>query len=200
MNEQLSINLSSDVNYVYGTVNGVEAIFTLTSPGIWSATVSKALDGKYVISITAYNSAGTSTMLETVIYKLDDIIPLKTDWAKEDFYNAEDLNRVEADTQFIAELIKNLLLEDVRLEPIVVNRDYTSIEFADSFNRLEGNISKLKTFDLPNWQPLKTNWKVGEPFSYKDANRYEQNLDILYKLLTRGLKYCGDFSCGEEVI
>lgn len=47
MTEQLSVKLGLDIIYVYGTVNGVEATFTLVEAGIWSAVVDKAVDGKY---------------------------------------------------------------------------------------------------------------------------------------------------------
>ena len=40
-------------------------------------------------------------------------------------------------------------------------------------------------------------------FNYEDANRYESNLELLYKwaqLIYESYKYCGEFICGEEVI
>lgn len=202
MNEQLSINLTSDISYVYGTVNGIEAKFSLTAPCIWSATVPKSNDSRYEIIIIAYNNAGTSTTYNTIIYKLDDIMTPKTNWTKDDFYNAEDLNRVEANTQYVAELIA-LLLKGLELEPIIVNRDYKTIEFADDLNRVERNLEKLNVLNLKGLKPLKTNWKVGDPFDYNDANRYENNLNLLYKILKpniNNIKYCGTFNCGEEVI
>ena len=39
MTEQLSINLTSDITYVSGTINGETAEFSLTSPDVWSAIV-----------------------------------------------------------------------------------------------------------------------------------------------------------------
>ncbi|MBU3208680.1 Ig-like domain-containing protein [Clostridium algidicarnis] len=203
MNEQVSIKLKSEVNYVYGTVNGVEATFTLTDTNTWSATVSKSLDGKYVISIKAYNSAGTSTSLDTIIYKIEDLIPLKTNWDPEDFYNAEDLNRVEINTQYISELANQLFTPNIKLDTVVVDRNYSTIEFAESLNRVENNIQKLFLKGISKLQPMKTNWLVGDTFSFKDANRYEQNLDILYPVFKYNLfniNYCGTLNCGEENI
>ena len=126
--EQLSINLASDISYVSGIVNGEEATFSLTSPGIWSATVPKAEDGRYTIEITAYNNLGTPTVYNTIIYKLEGMIPGKTNWTSNDYYNAEDLNRVEANTQFVAEYLESIDFT-IPLEEVKAGRDMISIDF-----------------------------------------------------------------------
>lgn len=201
MNEQISINLSSDISYVNGTVNGEEASFSLTAPGEWSATVPKASDGKYVISITAYNSLGTATTYNTVMYKLDDIINPKTNWTEYDYYNADDLNRVEANIQYIAEYL-NSLAYNVILEDVKTDRDMTSIEFLSGINRVERNIDAIRNSFItpPGWLNKKI-WALGIGFDYKDANRLENNLKLLYEwavIVKENLIYCGTFSCGSE--
>ena len=70
MTEQLAVQLTLDIIYVYGEVNGAVAEFTLTAPGVWSAVVPKAEDGRYEVTITAYNSLGTPTTYSAVLYKL----------------------------------------------------------------------------------------------------------------------------------
>lgn len=127
----------------------------------------------------------------------------KLNWKETDYYNAEDLNRVENNTIEVAQLIKQLIGVDVNLESTVINRDYSSIEFADSLNRVERNLEKLSVLNLNSLQSLKTNWQVGDPFNYKDAIRLENNLSVLYGILsknTNNIMYCGFFNCGEEVI
>lgn len=125
----------------------------------------------------------------------------KLNWTEDDFYNAEDLNRVENNTLEVAQLIKQLIGIDVKLETTINNRNYISIEFADSLNRVERNLEKLSVFNLENLQSLKTNWQVGDPFTYKDAKRLENNLNILYDVLSKNIasvQYCGTFNCGEK--
>jgi len=127
----------------------------------------------------------------------------KTDWSSDDYYNAEDLNRVENNTLEVARLIQQLVGVNVNLEATVTDRSYRSIEFADSLNRVERNLEKLSVLNLGKLKPLKTTWQTGDIFSYKDAIRLENNLTILYSVLNENVanvNYCGTFSCGEEVI
>lgn len=200
MMEQLSVNLSLDIIYVYGTVNGAAADFQLTAPGTWSAIVPKAADGRYVVSITAYNSLGTPTVYETTIIKLDDLLPLKTEWVATDTYNADDLNRVEASTDYIAGRLAEAGYP-ATLGTIDTGRTIERIEFADMLNRVEANIDALHSafVALPNYQEPKE-WAAGMPFDYRDANRLERNLLLIYTWLINTIdafKLCGTFACGE---
>jgi hypothetical protein len=127
----------------------------------------------------------------------------KLDWTEEDYYNSEDLNRVESNTIEVAQLIQQLVGINVNLETTKTDRDYTTIEFADSLNRIERNIEKLSVLNLSGLKPLKTNWQVGDTFSYRDANRLENNLAILHPVLYKNItnvNYCGMVTCGEDVI
>lgn len=201
--EQLSINLASDISYVSGIVNGEEATFSLTSPGIWSATVPKAEDGRYTIEITAYNNLGTPTVYNTIIYKLEGMIPGKTNWTSNDYYNAEDLNRVEANTQFVAEYLESIDFT-IPLEEVKAGRDMISIDFISSINRIERNLDSVRSNMItpPGYGPMRV-WTNRIGFDYRDANRYERNLELLYKwahLIFDSYKYCGEFVCGEDVI
>lgn len=201
MTEQISVNLSSDVSYVYGTVNGVEADFSLTAPGVWSAIVPKAPDGRYEVAITAYNNLGTPTQYHTVIYRLEDILNPKTDWTRGDYYNAEDLNRVEVNTQFIARYLQEIQYSVPELVS-VEDRTFESLDFISSINRIENNIETLRMSFLtpPGYQPRKI-WALGMGFDYRDANRLERNLELLYKwglIAKENQIFCGTFACGAE--
>lgn len=127
----------------------------------------------------------------------------KLNWTEDDYYNAEDLNRVEMNTNEVALLIKQLIGLDVGLEELVTDRDYKRIEFADSLNRIERNLERLSVLNLPGIRQLKTNWQTLDPFDYRDATRLETNLSILYGILiknTTTVNYTGMFYCGEVVI
>lgn len=203
MTEQLQVNLGLDVIYVHGTVNGIEATFTLVDTGIWSAVVDKAPDGKYEVVITAYNSLGTHTTLETTIYKLDGLIQSKLDWTQWDYYNAEDIIRVEANTQFVADYLATMgYIADLQ----GVKADWTMLDFPTitEINRIENNINALQEcFYAPEgWQNKKT-WSKGKRFSWEDALRYEKNLHLLTEminLIKDATVYSGTFSSGQEVI
>lgn len=199
--EQLSVCLGLEVIYVYGTVNGVEADFTLSAPGVWKAVVPKSSNGKYEVSITAYNSLGTPTLYNTIIYRLDDLLTPKTNWTSEDYYNAEDLNRVEINTEFVASYLRELQY-NIPNQIYVVDRDKLSIDFISSINRVENNIEQLKdAFIAPPGYQGKETWTVKKGFSYKDANRLENNLKLIYEWAHRvkeNYRYCGTFTCGED--
>lgn len=104
----LSVSLPSEIIYVSGTVNGTAYTWTLIE-GAWTATVERAADDTYAVSLTAVTAAGTSTNFDLTLYY--GLLTLITDRTAEDvanqtdkgFYNASDLNRVEAAVQYVAE-------------------------------------------------------------------------------------------------
>ena len=202
MNEQISIQLSSSISYVHGTVNGIEASFSLTGSNIWSAVVERSDNGIYDVVITAYNNTGTSTVIKRKIYSHTGWQTPKLDWSRDDFYNFEDLNRVENNTIYVAEMISAF-----DTPPVIdsdVSRTMTRIEFAESLNRLEGNIDRLSRRYRPvGWIENQLDWESNTSFDFKDAARLESNLALLY-FYYRGnidnFRYCGSYTCGEEVI
>ena len=123
----------------------------------------------------------------------------KTDWGPDDFYNFNDLNRVEANTEYIAELIAHFGTPPTLVT--VTDRDMKRIEFADSLNRIEGNIDALRQrYTPPGWEPNKLNWAPNDPFDYNDANRLERNLALLYAYYqgnVNAFRYCGMYTCGD---
>lgn len=126
----------------------------------------------------------------------------KLDWTASEYYNFEDLNRVENNTEVIKDLIRNF---GVYLE-LVINhdRDMKRIEFADSLNRVESNINELgQRYKPPGWIQSKLDWQPNDRFNYQDASRLEKNLNLLYLHYKGNLDsrpYCGAFICGEEGI
>jgi len=126
----------------------------------------------------------------------------KTDWSSEDCYNFEDLNRVESNTKIVAGLVK--LFDRIPDLETNTNRDMSSIEFAESLNRIENNIKILgERRILPGWISPKMDWEHNQKFSYVDANRLEKNLKLLYEYYKGNsslFQYCGAYTCGEEVI
>lgn len=131
------------------------------------------------------------------------MITPKTNWNSEDYYNAVDLNRVEANTQFVADYLASIDYS-IPLSTIKTNRDITSIDLISSINRIEGNLDSIRANSVtpPGYIAMKV-WTNKSKFNYEDANRYENNLVLLYKwaqLINDSYKHCGIFNCGEDVI
>lgn len=83
----LSVALPSEVIYVSGTVNGTAYTWTRMDDA-WRATVERAADERYRVSLTAVNSLGTSASYDlTLYYGLRGLITDRT---------AADVNRVRA--------------------------------------------------------------------------------------------------------
>jgi hypothetical protein len=127
----------------------------------------------------------------------------KTNWTSEDYYNAEDLNRVEINTEFVASYLRELQY-NIPNQIYVVDRDKSSIDFISSINRVESNIEALKNAFItpPGYQGKKT-WIVKKGFRYEDANRLENNLKLIYEWAHRvkeNYRYSGTFNSGQEVI
>ena len=129
----------------------------------------------------------------------------KTNWTSNDYYNFEDLNRVESNSVFLAEKLGDYLSRVISLTDVTTNRTMSRIEFNDQLNRIESNIAILASnFYKPvGWKEVKTTWSANQPFDYNDANRYENNLNLIYTLLMDAInnyKYSGTFAAGEGVL
>lgn len=133
---------------------------------------------------------------------VNPFLEAKINWSPTDYYNYEDLNRVESMIETVKPKIEEYRNKTITLLAIT-NRTKESIEFADSLRRIEQNIlflgNELNTptgFITPN-----TNWSYNSPFSYEDANRLEKNLVILDNYVTGNLSarlYCGQYTVGDE--
>lgn len=129
------------------------------------------------------------------------LIPPKTDWTEDDFFNADDMNRIEANTEIVANFLRSI---GYNVPSMVHIKDRTkkSIDFISSINRIENNIEQIKnSFIAPPGYQEKDTWNVKRGFSYRDANRLENNLKLLYEWAIKvkeNLKYCGTFACGED--
>jgi len=125
----------------------------------------------------------------------------KTDWTSFDYYNYGDLNRIENNTAEVAAFLESIQYQVPELT-VVTNRDKKSIDFISSINRVENNIEQLKdAFIAPPGYQGKETWTVKKGFSYKDANRLENNLKLIYEWAHRvkeNYRYCGTFYCGED--
>lgn len=128
---------------------------------------------------------------------------LKQDWLPSDYYNAEDLNRVEQATLIVKDRVIEFRGQLVPLEPPVLDRTETRIEFAESLNRIETNILRLKlTFpETYIFNSSKTDWTYNEVFDFVDARRLEQDLYNMWHRIENNISnipYCGMTVAGER--
>lgn len=129
----LSVALPSEVIYVSGTVNDVAYTWTRMDDA-WQATVERAADERYRVSLTAVNSLGTSASYDlTLYYGLQGLITDRTaadaarvralaakgydawtaaelaEWMSDlkGAYNASDLNRVGSAVDYVAKRLRS---------------------------------------------------------------------------------------------
>lgn len=201
MTETVSVQLDSGINYVNGTVNSVDVSFTLTAENTWSATVEKSADGRYDIIITAYDTAGNSTTIKLVQYKMDAPWPFKTDWKSTDSYNYGEMDRVEANTRYVYEYLVEKLGYSIPPLAEAKLRDYSSVDYLGDINRIENEIKSLSDhFYTPQGYLGSKVWTVQKPFDYTDANRLETNLKLLLELaenVPKSWYYSGTISTGQ---
>lgn len=135
--------------------------------------------------------------------QIDGSIQSKLNWTKRDYYNAEDLVRVEVNTQFVAEYLETMgylaELQEVKADWLMQNFPTIS-----EINRIENNIEALREcFYAPQGWKNKKTWIKGMKFSWEDALRYEKNLHLLTQminLIKDATVYSGTFNSGQEVI
>lgn len=122
----------------------------------------------------------------------------KLDWTSDDFFNYEDLNRIESNSEEVASLIA--LFGSPPNIDTVTSRDMKHIEFLSSLQRVDSNIRHLaERYKPQGWRDDEMNI----PIDYRDVNRWEQNLYLLF-LYYRGnadaIPCCGMLYCGEEAV
>lgn len=127
---------------------------------------------------------------------------LKIDWSPQDYYNFDDLNRVELISLSLRNRINDYRGIYIDLVGVNIARTQSTIEFADSLNRIESNLALLRnTFPEPTrFQDSKT-WTYNMPFDFSDANRFEQSLYDMYinlELNIASIPYCGQYTAGQE--
>jgi hypothetical protein len=128
----------------------------------------------------------------------------KYDWTATDLYNFADMNRVENNI----DAVRIILLASGYSLPtmtIVTNRTIYDYELVSSVNRLEANLEALRVaFNAtPDGYLPRVTWTASTGFTFADANRWERNIELLYKAInsaTRVVRYSGTFAAGEEVL
>lgn len=221
--QTLSVALPSEVVYVSGTVNGTAYTWTLVDTA-WQATVERAADERYRVSLTAVNSLGTTAEYAfTLYYGLQGLITdrtqadvdavralaakgwvgmsdaEKTAWAAgmKGAYNAEDLNRVGAAVEYIAgRLVQAGYHAQVAPKQ---NRQMQDIPTPAQMRQYLADIGAIRgALTVMPTTPEVPASMAG--LTYTDANAIEQillDVDALITKLISAYYYSGELIAGE---
>lgn len=208
--QTLSVWVGANIIYLYGTVNGLEATFTLVREGVWETTVPRAEDDRYIIFLQAYSTNGLEYEGTRIIQLYDGWVEPKTNWTHEDYENWEDFNRQKHTIKYVAtELLVKLGLnpnfEDIE------DVDISSYPRISTIAKLESNIVAIKDsitfvydwFQLPEWKDEVFWSESGAAPDYRDINRWENNMFLIKEWaepIFKRFKVSGTFSAGQANI
>ena len=220
MERKISIKLQSNIVYVTGTVNGNEVTFTLAGDNVWTATVPRVSPDVYVCVISATNSLGTVSTINTTLYYGLQLITDRTqadveyaeklhtkglagmtadeltEWANglKGWYDYRDLNRVGEAMIYVRDRLKSVG-EVVDIEPRT-NWSLSDLPTYSAITEYLNNIEKLRSvLSVPIETPVS-----GLLLNYEEANDIERILESLDSLVTNIMKayiYAGEFYAGE---
>ena len=198
----LTTTLPSDTLYVSGTVNGVSTTWTNTEGNTWETVAERSANDVYVVVLTIINSLGTATETTFTLYYG---LHLVTDRTSADVvaqnnkgtYNAEDLNRVGAAVQYVADLLHGLgygftVSPKTDWKETDWPTPYDMERYLRDVSTLRGLLTQMETTpDVPKSMEKLTHWT---------ANDIEQILMDLNDSITRlkaAMFYAGEIYSGE---
>lgn len=201
----LTTALPSDTLYVSGTVNGISTTWTNTEGNTWETVAERSPQDVYVVALTIINQLGTATETTFTLYYG---LHLVTDRTAADVaarndkgtYNAEDLNRVGAAIQYVADLFHGLGYGfSVSPKTDWKDTDWPTPSDMERYlldvSTLRGLLTQMETTpNVPRSMAKLTHWT---------ANDIEQILVDLDDSITRmkaAMFYAGEIYSGEESI
>ncbi len=198
----LSVPLPSEIDYVYGTVNG-EVMLWQKIGGAFHTSVPRSGGTVFVIELDAYDKAGNGKHYTAVLTYGIELIFDRTEadarlGRPKGYYNASDLNRVGAAVRFLADL----LYEYGYSADVPTRTDWVPGDTATAQEGVIylGNVHELiRVFCvLPTTPPPPSTIRR---LSWQGANAIERALSDIYHcmyLMTQSFTYCGELYCGED--
>lgn len=220
----LSVSLPSSTLYVSGTVNDVAYVWTNTEGNAWQTTADRAADDLYRLALTVIDSAGLSTEISLTLYLgIANLITDRTqadvdrvrylaqlgwagmteaeqaEWqtALKGAYNADDLNRVGAAMNYVADR----LTEQGYAPSVSPKTDWSESAWLtpDAALVYLADLAELRR----QFAMMQTTPEVPddmERLTYQEANNIEKILEDIDTLLTNAAlawRYSGDLFSGE---
>lgn len=170
------IALWQDVDYVYGTVNGVGCVWTRGEGVTWSAIVEPSEDGMYFVDISAHDVFGRETPLRATLYYSNGLT-WKTDWKSGDNYAREgvtDCARLWFNYAALRDELRADFGFDVNFSVPLLD-GYATLPKAAFLNLIETALEELRVYPVL-WVEGRPVWASGGsgPAS-ADINRWEVN-------------------------
>jgi hypothetical protein len=120
-------------------------------------------------------------------------------------YNVSDTNRVDNNTNYLADFLLSELAIPTTLPYTYATQVNTNWGRFSLINGLEENINEVLTnlgVTPLGWITLLEAWASGDyTFIFTNANNLEQDLDLLKdtsEKMVASVRYCGTYSCGDE--
>jgi hypothetical protein len=194
MTRTLSVWVGAEIIYLYGTVNGEAATFTLVGGGMWQAIVPRSEDDNYLLHLEAYSENGLEGVYDYVLYY--GLMPFVTD-RNGGYYKHTDLKRVSHNARHLAGLLNGYGYA-VTVNP---KTDWAvgDIPRDSEMVRYLGDVQSVKTA-FYGTTPLPESM---ERIDYRDANNIEKLLEEIETYINRmvaGFRKCGTFRAGQGVI
>lgn len=126
----------------------------------------------------------------------------KLNWSANDFVNFDDLNRVESNTQYVADKLN----EYGYYCPAITTKTnwaMSDVVYAEDLNRIESNIKTMQEayYVTEEFEELKIDWATLDPVTFNFNNRIEKDIDIINRLIESMKQYyvySGVSVCGQS--
>jgi hypothetical protein len=221
MTRTLSVWVGAEIIYLYGTVNGEAATFTLVGAGEWQAIVPRAEDDNYLLHLEAYSANGLEGVYEYTLYY--GMMPCVTDRTQDDVrrartlrskgwegmtqtekdewlaglksaYNAKDLNRVGHNVEHLAGLLYGHGY-NVTVSP----KTNWTVEDVPTQSQMATYLSNVQALSdgFYGTTPLPDTM---DDLTVEGANNIERLLCEIERNITNMTEawyYCGELYCGE---
>lgn len=143
--------------------------------------------------------------LKYTINVIFEWIEPKLDWSIGDCLNCSDSNRIESNTEYLRlQFNQYYYNRDKLFQQAIMNRNYKSIEYYDSFNRFFMNVDNiLKIFKIKpiGWIDIELNkFDNYSPIDFNDIKTLENNLNLVKKMfdgISSQWVYSGEINMGE---
>lgn len=194
------ISISIGAVYVGSTVNGTEYVFTSADGVTWTANVPRAEDDLYTLDLQLVDAAGNhSTYSGTFKYVLPYFVYDRTaedviQKAAKAFLNAEDLRRIESNTELIAGYIS---------VPVSVRTDWQTGDLPreSDYERIRNNTEKIRTgYAIRADTPEVPERPYNHFQKWNDIEKILHDVFYIYINNFNNKIYCGeDVGCGDEI-
>ena len=110
----------------------------------------------------------------------------KTNWTKDDYFNAADFNRIKNNLVNLRD-IANKMYKDFDITPVGVDKTYRDYFYADEINTIEDNFEKINKLTINSSYGEKPVYKDnGYIMTFEELNRLEgAMLDLYGKLINQ---------------